>query len=501
MSGEPYIGALDQGTSGTRFVVFDTDGTPVSRAFTGYRRRTDGAKRFEYDPLRLWSCATDAIRRALVGTGIDPSQLCALGISSQRQTLLLWEAASGEPVTDALSWQDRRATDVVADLGPDERALVRDRTGLEPDAYFAAPKARWLLEHAGDGRLQERAAAGEVLLGTIDSWLVYNLTGTHATDVTNAAQTMLFDVHGREWDEDVLAVFDVPRGALPTVHPSSDPDGFGRTDPDGILDAAIPVTGVIGDQQAALLSRAVDADEAAKVTYGTGNFFLQDTGRDPVDAGEELLTTIWFQQAGDDPRYGIEGPVFATGAVLQWLETIGLLDETDPFGRLADTSRTDPPVRLVPGFGGLGAPNWLSGVGTAVFGITRQTRGDDVVRAAVEAIAFGTRAVVETAEAATGVSHDRLLVDGGAVQDDDFAEYQADLVNRTLHRAEVTQTTALGAAIAAGLGRGTWESLADAPACRSGGTFWPSSDADEHVGAYRRWCEAVETLAGMTSAP
>ncbi|WP_049987805.1 FGGY family carbohydrate kinase [Halobellus rufus] len=240
MTEETYIGALDQGTSGTRFVVFDSEGTPLWEAFTGHYQRSTGGHRVEYDPLKLWSCATDAIRRALESADLDAEQLRALGISSQRQTVLLWEAESGRPVTSALSWRDRRTADTIRALDADETRLIRERTGLEPDPYFAAPNAKWLLDHGGEadggGRAQnaprERAAAGEVLLGTVDAWLLYNLTGTHATDVTNAAQTMLFDIHECEWDDDLLDLFDVPRAALPTVRPSSDPEGFGTTDPE-----------------------------------------------------------------------------------------------------------------------------------------------------------------------------------------------------------------------------------------------------------------------------
>ncbi|MFB6183432.1 MAG: FGGY family carbohydrate kinase [Haloarculaceae archaeon] len=493
------VGALDQGTGGTRFVVFDERGRPVSKAFTAHQHRTRSSDRIEYDPLRLWGCATDAIRRGLVEADVDSGQLRALGISSQRQTLLAWEAATGDPVTPALSWQDRRGADVVGALTPDERALVRERTGLEPDAYFAAPTATRLLDERGDGTdVRARAAAGEVLLGTIDSWLLYNLTGTHATDVTNAAQTMLFDVRELGWDEDLLALFDVPRAALPTVRPSSDPEGFGTTDPNGVLNAAVPITGVLGDQQAALLGRSAFRDGDAKVTYGTGNFFLQNTGTDPVEAGD-LLTTIWFQRAGERPWYGLEGPVFATGAVLEWLQTTGILENMDRLDRIVATDESAESVYFVPSFGGTGAPTWASDLGTAILGMTRDTRQEDVVRAAVEAIAFGTRAVIEAAEAATGVEHDRLMVDGGAVRHDDFLQSQADLLGRSLVRSDVTQTTALGAGFAAGLAVGVWDSRAELCDCRPAGqTFAPSDAAEAFDEKYRRWRDVVDAVTDVS---
>ena len=508
MTARPHVGALDQGTGGTRFVVFDAEGATVSSAFTGHTALTPEADRTEYDPLKLWGCATDTIRRALDRADVDPGRLRALGVSSQRQTVLAWAADSGRPVTNAIGWQDRRAADRIAALDPDERRLIRDRTGLEPDPYFAAPNAAWLLDNGGStdrgaggsgssaGRtLRDRAAAGDVLVGTVDSWLLYNLTGTHATDITNAAQTMLFDIRTQEWDGDLLDLFGVPRAALPTVHPSSDPDGVGETDPDGILGAAVPVTGVLGDQQAALVGRIGRDRDGAKVTYGTGNFFLQPTGDAPVDTDAGLLSTVWFQRAGSAPLYGLEGPVFATGTVLEWLRSVGFLERADGFDRLGPT--TTGSVRVVPGFGGRGAPRWESDADTAVLGVTRDTDPDDVVQAAVRAIAFATRAVVEAAEAATGADHARLLVDGGAIQHDAFAQWQADLLDRRLVRSAATGTAALGAGFAAGLAAGVWESLADLDRGRSAGrTFAPSADSEAVEAAYRRWQSAVEAVDG-----
>lgn len=516
MSAGPYVGALDQGTGGTRFVVFDGEGTPVSSAFATHSTLTRGPDRVEYDPLKLWGCATDTIRRALVRADVEPDRLRALGVSSQRQTVLLWEASTGRPVTNALSWQDRRTADRIAALDPDDRQLIRERTGLEPDPYFAAPNVQWLLD-AGDGRdpveetrgdstdrtgptLRERAAAGEVLVGTVDSWLLYNLTGTHATDVTNAAQTMLFDIHALGWDDDLLAVFDVPRAALPRVHPSSDPSGFGETDPEGILGAAVPVTGVMGDQQAALLGRVGPDRDDAKVTYGTGNFFLQHVGEEPVEADTDLLSTVWFQRAGSQPLYALEGPVFATGTVLEWLRSVGFLERAEGFDELGPTTLGES-VHVVPGFGGLGAPHWVSDADTAVVGVTRDTDSDAVVRGAVKAIAFATRSVVEAAEAATGADNNRLLVDGGAIQHDEFAQWQADLLDRRLVRSEVTQTAALGAGFAAGLAVGVWDSFDDLDRCRTEGrTFTPSVDSAAVEGAYRRWQRVVESIVATHGA-
>jgi len=512
MTDETYIGALDQGTSGTRFVVFDADGKPLSEAFTSNRQRSIGADRIEYDPLKLWGCATDAIRRGLANAEVESEQLRALGISAQRQTVLLWDADSGRPVTGALSWRDRRTAATIRALDEAEKRLIRERTGLEPDPYFAAPNVKWLLDNGSDARdeadgsvnqgsgdRRDRANRGEVLVGTVDAWLLYNLTGAHATDVTNAAQTMLFDIHERAWDDELLDLFDVPRAALPEVHPSSDPEGFGTTDPDGILNTAVPVTGVMGDQQAALLGRVARTDDgardSAKVTYGTGNFFLQSTGGEPVEARGSLLTTIWFQRAGEPPRYGLEGPVFSTGAILEWLQEIGLLDGGIDCPTVTEQTGA---VQLVPSFDGFGAPEWISETSGGVFGLDRQTDREDLLRAAVEAIAFGTRAVIEAAEEATDVEHDRVLVDGGAIQDDAFAQCQADLIGRPLVRSDVTQTTALGAAFAAGMAVEVWGPDADLEACRPDGrTFTPDGTDGRVDEAYRRWRDVVSTVADI----
>jgi glycerol kinase len=494
MTGE-YIGAIDQGTTGTRFVIFDGAAEPVADAFTSHTRRMTPPDRVEYDPMEIWASATDAVGRGLRAADVGTDDLAALAVANQRQTSLLWDRATGEPVTPAISWQDRRTADRVAAMDAGTTALIRERTGLVPDPYFAAPTLEWLLDEGGAGDLRARARAGEVAFGTVDAWLVSRLTGEHATDVTNAAQTMLFDIHDLAWDEDLLAAFDVPPTVLPEVRPSSDPEGFGRTDPDGTLGASVPVAGVLGDQQAVLLGQAGFAAGDAKVTYGSGNFFLQNTGSEPVTGTDDLLTTVWFQRAGEEPWYGLEGPVFTTGAALEWLETVGLLEDTGGADALAGGVDDPDGVAVVPAFTGLGAPDWTPGARAAVFGLSRHTRREHLVRATLESIAFGTRAVVEAAGAATGVDHDRLLVDGGAIYDDAFAALQADLLGTSLARAGVTQTTALGAAFAAGLAVGTWDSLSAVREVHdTDRVFRPTDDRASIEERYRRWLAVVEAV-------
>lgn len=497
-----YIGAIDQGTAGTRFVIVDQSGRPVADAFTKLAPQTAESGQVGYDPLELWGSVTDVVQRGLASATIDPDDLAALAVANQRQTALVWERSTGRPITEAISWQDRRTVDRITALDREAVDLIRERTGLVPDPYFAAPKLEWLLDHGGDGRLRDRGAAGDVLFGTVDSWLLYNLTGVHATDVTNAAQTMLYDIERLAWDRDLLELFGIPRAMLPTVRPSSDPHGFGRTDPDGLLAAELPVTGVLGDQQAALVGQAGFDEGDAKVTYGAGNFFMQNTGTDPLRTDGGLLTTIWFQQEGGDPWYGLEGPVLTTGAILEWLEEIGLLDDPGALARLARRVESTEGVSVLPAFHGLGAPKWYPKVRAAILGMSRGTRRRHIVRATVESIAFETRAVIEAAEAATGVRHDRVLVDGGAVYDDDFAKLQADVIGRALVRPAVSQTTALGAAFVAGLAIGTWETVdAVRDAWESDLTVSPSADSAAVDRRYERWMAVVDCVQSLHDGP
>lgn len=497
MSGDTYIGVIDQGTTGTRFVVVDGRGQPVADAFTRLERRTLRPDRVEYDPDELWGSTVDAIQRGLQRADLDPDALTTIGIANQRQTTVVWERSSGRPLGNALGWQDRRVVEKVAALGRDAVDLIRDRTGLVPDAYFAAPKLQWFLdEHEVVTRA--RATDGEILFGTVDSWLVYNLTGEHVTDVTNAAQTMLFDIHDRAWDEDLRSLFGVPRAMLPEVRPSSDPHGFGRTDPEGILGSEVPVTGVLGDQQASLVGQGGFSPGDAKVTYGSGNFFLQNTGDEAVSTDSDLLTTIWFQSAGEDPCYGLEGPIFATGSLLEWFEDIGFLEDPERITTLSHRVESSKGVVVAPGFDGLGGPSWGPGVRAALVGLSRHTRPEHLARAAVERIGFGTRATVESAERATGVEHESLIVDGGAVHDDEFARLQATLVGTPLVRSEVPQTTALGAAFAAGLASDIWDSPEEVRAlCPARTRFEPANDRDDVDRQYRRWCDLVDTVRSL----
>ncbi|WP_075936481.1 glycerol kinase GlpK [Halosegnis longus] len=482
-----YVAAIDQGTTGTRCLLVSHDGAVVGQAYETHEQQYPQPGWVEHDPTVLWENTKTVVTDALADAGLAASDLAALGVTNQRETTVLWDAATGEPIHNAIVWQDRRTTERIEQL---ETEWIRDRTGLEPDAYFSASKLEWLLDEVEGAR--ERAEAGELRFGTVDSWLVSKLTGEHVTDVTNASRTMLFDIHDLRWDGDLLAEFDVPRAVLPTVVPSSDPESYGTTSADGFLGAEIPVAGVLGDQQAALFGQTCFEAGSAKNTYGTGSFLLVNTGPDPVESDHGLLTTVAFQRAGEEPRYALEGSIFTTGAAIEWLEDVSLVEspaETETLARSVDS--TDG-VYVVPAFSGLGAPYWDGRARGTILGLTRGTGREHIARATLESIGFQTHDVLEAMAADTGETIDRLRVDGGAVQNDLLCELQATIADCTVARPAVDETTALGAAYAAGLAVGYWEDLdALQEQHRTERVFRPSETGDMD-GRYERWNEAVD---------
>ena len=499
---EEYVGAIDQGTTGTRFMAFDHGGQVVANAYARHEQHYPRPGWVEHDPVEIWERTREVIARALSEAGIDADGLAAIGVTNQRETTVLWDAETGEPVANAIVWQDRRTTDRVEELrerGMDE--LIRKKTGLEIDAYFSATKIEWLLDNAdeispdrGDGGdARERAAAGKILFGTVDSWIVYNLTGAHVTDVTNASRTMLFDVHELDWDEELLAEFGVPRAMLPEVRPSSDEECYGYTDPDGFLGAEVPVCAALGDQQAALFGQACFEDGDAKNTYGTGSFFLMHTGSQAVDSDHGLLTTVAFQRSGEPVQYALEGSIFVTGAAIEWLQDVGLVEKPAETAELARTVDSTDGVYFVPAFTGLGAPHWDGRARGTVVGMTRGTERAHLVRAVLESIAFQTRDVAEAMAADAGIEMGSLRVDGGAVKNDFLCQLQADLVGTGVVRPEVDETTALGAAYAAGLAVGYWDTLDELREnWQVDRRFEPDLDPAEARRKHDRWREAVE---------
>ena len=493
-----YIGAIDQGTTGTRFVVFDRGGSVVASAYERHEQCYPNPGWVEHDPLEIWENVQQVVVDALADAGLDASQLAALGITNQRETTVVWDRESGMPVHNALVWQDRRTTDRVEELEEAGRAdEIRATTGLECDAYFSATKTEWLLDNAeldaGDRALRERARDGELLMGTIDSWLVYNLTGTHVTDVTNASRTMLYDIHELAWDDDLLAEFGVPREMLPEVRPSSDEASYGHTDPDGFLGAAVPVAAALGDQQAALFGQTCFDAGDAKNTYGTGSFYLMHTGTEAVASEHGLLTTVAFQQSGEPVQYALEGSIFVTGAAIEWLEDVDLVNNAAQTADLARSVDSTEGVYLVPAFTGLGAPHWDGRARGTIVGMTRGTRKEHIVRAALESIAYQTRDIAAAMEADSGIETTSLRVDGGAVTNDFLCQLQADIIGTDIVRPVVGETTALGAAYAAGLAVGYWESTDTLREnWEAERTFVPELASDAADRKHARWSEAVE---------
>ena len=493
-----YILALDQGTSSSRAVLFDQEGTPVATAQREFPQIYPQAGWVEHDPEAIWSSQLQAARDVLLNAGVEPAEIAALGITNQRETTVVWDRATGKPIANAIVWQCRRTAERCDELrGQGLEPLIRERTGLLLDAYFSATKVRWLLDHVPDAA--RRAEAGELAFGTIDSWLIYRLTGgrIHATDATNASRTMLFDLRAGRWDEELSARLGVPMAMLPQVVDSS--GVLGETDP-SLLGAALPIAGVAGDQQAALFGQTCFHAGDAKNTYGTGSFLLLHTGDTPPKAGK-LLATVASRREGR-LQYALEGSIFVTGAAVQWLrDGLQIIASAADVEALAASVESSDGVYFVPAFVGLGAPHWDPYARGAISGLTRGSTRAHSARAPLEAIALQTRDVLEAMEEESGLSLPALRVDGGASRNDLLMQIQADVIGRPVIRSAIPETTALGAAYLAGLGVGFWSGLDDvAGRWRSDRTFEPRMAAEQREELYAGWKRAVEHARAWTSS-
>jgi len=499
---ETYIGAIDQGTTGTRFMIFDHGGEVVANAYEQHEQIYPEPGWVEHDPVEIWENTQEVVNRGLDDADLDAEQLEAIGITNQRETTLVWDKETGEPVHNALVWQDRRTTDRVETLkNQDKVEWIRQKTGLEADAYFSATKTEWILDNAEPLKLsssrgedvRNRAENGELLMGTIDTWLIYNLTGNHITDVTNASRTMLYDIHDLAWDAELLEEFSVPESMLPEVRPSSDEETYGTTDPDGFLGAEVPVAGALGDQQAALFGQTCFDEGDAKNTYGTGSFYLMNTGEEAVSSEHGLLTTIGFQMSGEPVQYALEGAIFITGAAIEWLEDVDLINNAAQTAELARSVDSTDGVYMVPAFTGLGAPHWDGRARGTIVGMTRGTRKEHIVRATLESIAYQTRDVAEAMEADSGVETTTLRVDGGAVKNNFLCQLQSDIIQTEIARPQVDETTALGSAYAAGLAVGYWDTVDELrDNWQVDREFDPQMDSDGADRMYGRWDDAIE---------
>ena len=487
-----YVAAIDQGTTSSRCALVDRRGQIVAMAQREHQQIYPQPGWVEHDADEIWRNVDLVTREALDQLGATPDDLAAVGLTNQRETTLLWSKETGKPLGNAIVWQDVRTADLCRRLGGDEGAdRFRAQTGLPLATYFAGPKIRWMLEH--DEETRARAEDGEVAFGTMDTWVAWNLTGEYVTDVTNASRTMLMDLETLSWDVRLLDAIGIPNSMLPRIVPSS---GLiaGSRDPL----AGVPFTGILGDQHAALFGQACFAPGTTKNTYGTGCFLLLNTGEQIVRSDNGLLTTVAYQLAGEPATYALEGSVAIAGAGVQWLrDNLKMIDSAEQISDLAAEVDDNGGVYFVPAFSGLFAPWWRDDARGVITGLTRYATRGHLARAVLEATAFQSRDVFDAMEADAGIELSELKVDGGMVVNDILMQFQADMLDVDVVRPKISETTVLGAAYAAGLAVGFWESLDEiATHWAEDRTFTPSMDPDDRSRRYRDWGKAVERSMG-----
>ena len=492
-----YVLAIDQGTTSTRAVIFNERGQSVASAAREFRQHYPQPGWVEHDPLEIWRTVADVVPLALAQARIAPAELAAIGLTNQRETILLWDKTTGQPVTPAIVWQDRRTADFCRQHHADEPWLF-ERTGLVLDPYFSATKIRWLLQN--DAPLRAQAEAGRIAAGTIDSWLLWNLSAgkVHATDVSNASRTLLLNLHTARWDGELCRYFQVPETLLATLHPSA--SKFGVTGELPFLPGGIPITGIAGDQQAALFGQGGFAAGDAKCTYGTGAFFLRHTGARPIQSSHRLLSSL-AATLGQRPQFVLEGSVFIAGAAVQWLrDGLHLIAQSSDSETLAAASSPDEPILLVPGFVGLGAPHWVPGVRGVLFGLTRGTGPAELARAVLEGVALQVVDLIAAADKDTKESLQTLRVDGGMAGNAWFLQCQANLLGKPVEAALEKEATALGAAFLAGLQVGVWPDLdALRKLTQTSQRFEPAWDDARRRDKVAQWRRAVQTAIAFYS--
>jgi glycerol kinase len=484
-----YILAIDQGTTSSRALIFDNQGNIVSRAQQEFPQHFPNNGWVEHDPTDIWQTTLDSCIDALSCAKLEAAAISCIGITNQRETTIVWDKATGLAITNAIVWQDRRTSDYCAQLKKEGfAALVQEKTGLLIDSYFSATKLRWILENVPGAK--QRAQQGELAFGTVDSFLLWNLTKgkQHSTDATNASRTMLFNIHTQQWDSELLELFGIPISMLPEVKDCS--DDFGKCDATW-LGSEIPITGVIGDQQAAAFGQCCFKTGMAKSTYGTGCFVLLNTGEEAIQSSNRLLTTVAYRLEGKT-TYAIEGSIFMAGATMQWLrDGIGLINDAGESEALAKACQDDLSVYLVPAFTGLGAPYWDPDARGALFGMTRDTGAKEIVTAGLMSVCYQTKDLM-LAIAADGASLNQLRVDGGMVNNNYLVQTLSDVLDCEVHRPKIIETTALGAAYAAGLKIGIFESLAAIEAkWQLDSSFSPAKNEKWRQTNYNGWLDAV----------
>ena len=491
-----YILALDQGTTSSRAIVFDHEGLPVASCQREFPQHFPQPGWVEHDALDIWRSQLACAREALARAGIAASQVAAIGIANQRETTLLWDRATSEPLAPAIVWQDRRSAEACERLrAAGHAAMIQERTGLEADAYFSATKLQWLLDHVPGARA--RAERGELAFGTVDSWLVFRLCGRHVTDASNASRTMLFNIHTLGWDEELLGLFGIPRAVLPEVVASSEVVGLAAEEWFG---HPIPIGGIAGDQQAATFGQVCHRQGMVKNTYGTGCFMLMHAGAKPPVSRTRLLATVgWTVNGATD--YLLEGSVFMGGATVQWLrDGLGIIRQSHEVEALALSVPDSGGVMLVPAFTGLGAPHWDPYARGTILGMTRGTTAAHIARAAVEAIAYQSAELLGAMQEDAACAVTEMRADGGAARNDMLMQFQADLLGIPVVRPRVTETTALGAAYLAGLAVGFWASREDlARQWRAERRYEPAMDAGRRAELLARWDRAVAHAKGWAA--
>ncbi|AVK61181.1 glycerol kinase [Lactobacillus sp. CBA3605] len=489
---EHYIMAIDEGTTSTRAIIFDHAGHQVAdsqREFSQYFPKPGWV---EHNANEIWNAVLSTIANVFISSGIKPSQISGIGITNQRETTIVWDKKTGLPIHNAIVWQSRQTATIAEQLITDGHGeLIHKHTGLVTDAYFSATKIRWILDHVEGA--QARAENGDLLFGTIDTWIVWKLTGgaTHVTDYSNASRTMLFNIHDLTWDDEILSLLNIPKVMLPEVRTNS--EIYGHTKDYHFFGSEIPISGMAGDQQAALFGQLAFEPGTVKNTYGTGAFIVMNTGEEPQISDNNLLTTIAYGINGK-VYYALEGSIFVAGSAIQWLrDGIRLVDSAPDSEKAARASHNNNEVYVVPAFTGLGAPYWDSDARGSVFGLTRGTTREDFVKATLQALAYQTRDVVETMRVDTGLEIPTLKVDGGASRNDWLMQFQADILDTELVRAADLETTALGAAFLAGLSVGYWKDLAELKkSYQPGTTFKPAMSKPERDNLYAGWHAAVK---------
>ncbi len=489
---EKYIMAIDEGTTSTRAIIYDHNGKEVASAQREFPQYFPQPGWVEHNALEIWQAVQTTIATAFISKGIRPDQIAGIGITNQRETTVIWDKKTGKPIYNAIVWQSRQTTALAEKLkreGYGEE--IRKKTGLIIDPYFSATKIRWILDHVPGA--QERAEKGELLFGTIDTWLTWKLTegAVHVTDYTNASRTMLFNIHTLKWDDDILKLLNIPKAILPEVRSNS--EVYGKTSSYTFFGGQVPIAGLVGDQQAALFGQLALKPGMVKNTYGTGSFIVMNTGNKPTDSNHDLLTTIGYGLNGKI-TYALEGSVFVAGSAIQWLRDSMKMIKTAPESEaMALKSKSENEVYVVPAFTGLGAPYWDAEARGAVFGVTRGTTNYDLIKATLQSLAYQTRDVVDTMQLDSGIKIPALRVDGGAANNNYLMQFQADILGTKIERAKTLETTGLGAAFLAGLAVGFWKNIDELKSISViGQSFEPKMGKEERDRLYAGWQRAVK---------